>query len=240
MITRHGRSASTVSSVRPNSDVPVRRGGSAITNRARVDLARLLHDPAARLARADLLPVAGDAPSAAHARRVDGRLGVGLLLGHDRVDRQFGGTAIVTSTWMPRRRWAASLAAVATPRSSSVLLEGDEHRLGTRPRARRRAWARRSSRSGSASGPGSAVEHVAHAAERQPERAGDQDARSSAVTTTSAIRSPVRRRPRRAARRRRGCARARPAPGSLDVRLGEPQARDRDVRHRERQHPPKA
>ena len=31
MITRHGRSASTVSSVRPNSEPPARRGGSAIT-----------------------------------------------------------------------------------------------------------------------------------------------------------------------------------------------------------------
>ena len=31
MITRHGRSASTVSSVRPKSDAPARLGGSGIT-----------------------------------------------------------------------------------------------------------------------------------------------------------------------------------------------------------------
>ena len=40
MITRQGRSASTVSSVLPNSDAPVRRGGSAITiARARISRA---------------------------------------------------------------------------------------------------------------------------------------------------------------------------------------------------------
>ena len=40
MITRAGRSLSTVSSVRPNIDAPVRRGGSGITMaRARISLA---------------------------------------------------------------------------------------------------------------------------------------------------------------------------------------------------------
>ena len=67
MITRHGRSASTVSSVRPNSDDVLRRLGGGHHDRAGPDLARLVHDPPARLTGADLLPVAGHAPAADHA-----------------------------------------------------------------------------------------------------------------------------------------------------------------------------
>ena len=66
MITRHGRSASTVSTVLPNSVVPT-RGGSGMTMRVRAHLARLVDDQAARLAGAHLLDVAGDAPPALHA-----------------------------------------------------------------------------------------------------------------------------------------------------------------------------
>ena len=116
---------------RPKSDVPVRRGGSDITTRAGPDLARLLHDPPPGLARADLLPVAGHAPPAAHPRGVDrapapapparaSRASIGAL----------AGTVIVTSTWMPRRRRAASCAAVATAsRRVVAVLEGHQHRL---------------------------------------------------------------------------------------------------------------
>ena len=82
MITRQGRSASTVSSVLPNSDFPVAARRQRHHQRARLDLARLLDDPPAGLARAHLLPVAGHAPPAAHARRVDQRRRARLLLGH--------------------------------------------------------------------------------------------------------------------------------------------------------------
>ena len=64
MITRHGRSASTVSSVLPNSE----RAGDAPRqrhhDRRRAHVGRLLDDPAPGLAGADLLDVAGDPPPA--------------------------------------------------------------------------------------------------------------------------------------------------------------------------------
>ena len=65
MITRQGRSASTVSSDLPNSDIPVRRR-ERHDDRPRVDLIRLLDDPASGLAWAHLLPVAGDAAARLH------------------------------------------------------------------------------------------------------------------------------------------------------------------------------
>ena len=112
MITRQGRSLSTVSSVLPNSDAPVRRGGSDITiARARISFG-LLHDAAAALPRAHLLPVPGHPPPAAHARRVDEDAARASCSGIAASIGEFGGTEIVTSTWMPRRRRAASRAAV--------------------------------------------------------------------------------------------------------------------------------
>ena len=63
MITRQGRSASTVSSVLPNSDVPSIRSRQRHHDRGRAHVARLLDDPPAGLAGAHALDVAGDAPA---------------------------------------------------------------------------------------------------------------------------------------------------------------------------------
>ena len=131
MITRQGRSASTVSSVRPKSEAPVRLGGSVHHDRPGLDLARLVHDAAPGLARPHLLPVPGHAPAAEHSCRVDRRLralapasGIAASIG------ALAGTEIVTSTWMPRRRRAASLVAVATAsRRVAPVLEGHQHGL---------------------------------------------------------------------------------------------------------------
>ena len=87
MITRHGRSASTVSSVWPKSD-PARRGRQRHHDRARVHLARLVDDQPAGLAGADLLewPVTRRPPC--ELGLLDDRLRGALLLGQVGVDRR--------------------------------------------------------------------------------------------------------------------------------------------------------
>jgi len=55
MITRHGRSVSTVSSVFPNSEAAVDPARQRHHDRGRAHLHRLLHDPPAGLARAHAL-----------------------------------------------------------------------------------------------------------------------------------------------------------------------------------------
>ena len=70
---------------------------------------------------ADLLVVAGDPAAALEPRLLDDRLGGELLLGHLGRDRRRAGTVIVTSTWMPRRRRAATLTAVASAPSEYCL-----------------------------------------------------------------------------------------------------------------------
>ena len=119
MITRHGRSASTVSSVLPNSDAPLMRCGSGITiAAARMSVASsMIRRPAWPGAHA--LDVAGHARAGLHARLLDQRLarrppasGIGASIGSAL------GTVTIASTWIPRRRRAASLAAVAITDSS--------------------------------------------------------------------------------------------------------------------------
>ena len=119
MITRQGRSASTVSIVLPNTDAPEIALGQREHDGRRAHVLRLLDDPAAGLPGAHLLPVPGDAPAALQLGLLDDRVGGRLGLGHRRVDlRARSGTMIVTSTWMPRRLRAASLIAVAIRCSS--------------------------------------------------------------------------------------------------------------------------
>ena len=83
-------------------------------HRARADLARLLDDPPAGLARRTFSqwPVTRRPPRTRAESMIDAaRASCSGICG---VDRRVGGTVIVTSTWMPRRRRAASRAAVAT------------------------------------------------------------------------------------------------------------------------------
>ena len=83
-------------------------------DRPRVDLLRLLDDPASGLARAHLLPVAGDAaPPRTRAESIK-EAALASWSGIEASIGELGGTVIVTSTWMPLRRRAAKRAAVAT------------------------------------------------------------------------------------------------------------------------------
>src|SRR5918992_1395698 len=114
MITRHGRSASTVSSVFPNSDIPALRGGRDITTaRARISLASsTIRRPACPGRTFSQWPVTRRPPliravSMIVAARASSS-GVWASIG------ALGGTVIVTSTWMPRRRRAARRTAVET------------------------------------------------------------------------------------------------------------------------------
>ena len=88
MITRQGRSASTVSSVLPNSEAPLTRCGQRHHDRRRAHVGRLLDDPPPGLAGAHALDVPGHARADLHAGLLDDRLRRGLLLRHPRVDRQ--------------------------------------------------------------------------------------------------------------------------------------------------------
>ena len=114
MITRHGRSLSTVSRVLPNSDLPVRRGGSDITS-ARAWISRAsstIRRPAWFGRTFSQWPVTRRPPrtraeSMSDAARASCS-GIEASIGEPL------GTVIVTSTWIPRRRRAASRAAVAT------------------------------------------------------------------------------------------------------------------------------
>ena len=114
MITRQGRSLSTVSSVRPKSDAPVRRGGSGITTaRARISLASsTIRRPAWPGRTFSQWPVTRRPPRTRAESIIEAAFascsGMAASIG------EFGGTVIVTSTWMPRRRRAASRTAVAT------------------------------------------------------------------------------------------------------------------------------
>src|SRR6185503_17599061 len=114
MITRAGRSLSTVSSVRPKSEAPVRRGGSGMTiARARMSLAssttRLPAWPGLTFSQC---PVTRRPPRTRAESITDAAFascsGMEALIG------AFGGTVIVTSTCTPRRRRAAMRTAVRT------------------------------------------------------------------------------------------------------------------------------
>ena len=131
MITRQGRSASTVSSVRPKVDEPARSRRQRHHHRGRLDLAcasRTIRRPASP--GAHLLEVPGHAPPAAHRAESIAACAFASASGIDASIGALAGTVIVTSTWMPRRRRAASFTAVETA-SARVLavLEGHQHRL---------------------------------------------------------------------------------------------------------------
>ena len=88
MITRHGRSASTVSSVLPNSDAPSIRRGSGIT----IAAARM--SPASSMIRRPAWParIFSTWPETRRppwiSRLLDRRVGGRLLVSHPRLDRQ--------------------------------------------------------------------------------------------------------------------------------------------------------
>ncbi len=117
-MTRHGRSASTVSSVLPNSEAPLTRSRQRHHDRRRAHVDRLLDDPPPGLAGAHPLDVPGHARAGLHARLLDQRLGGRLASGIGASIASALGTVTSASTWIPRRRRAASLAAVAITDSS--------------------------------------------------------------------------------------------------------------------------
>src|SRR3954454_15746960 len=118
MITRHGRSASTVSSVLPNSDAPSTRRGSGITiAAARMSAASsTIRRPAwpARIFSTWpdtrlppwILPCSITESAPASASLIVASIGSAF------------GTVTSASTWIPRRRRLASRLAVAITRSS--------------------------------------------------------------------------------------------------------------------------
>ena len=114
MITRQGRSASTYSSVEPKIDRPVRRSGGDIT----IALARIsrasatIRRPASPRRTFSQCPVTRRPPSA-RAARIVRRASVSSWRSSASIGT-LAGTVSVTSTWIPRRREAASLIAVAT------------------------------------------------------------------------------------------------------------------------------
>ena len=118
MITRHGRSASTVSSVLPNSEAPLTRRGSGITiAAARMSIASsMIRRPAWPERTRSTCPDTR-APACTRACSISDSAaasasGIGASIGSAL------GTVTSASTWIPRRLRAASLAAVATTDSS--------------------------------------------------------------------------------------------------------------------------
>ena len=114
MITRHGRSVSTVSSVLPNSDAPSTRRGSGITiAAARMSIASsMIRRPAWPARTFSQWPDTRPPPCSFACSMIESALASASGIGAS-ICREFG-TVIVTSTWMPRRLRAASLIAVAT------------------------------------------------------------------------------------------------------------------------------
>ena len=113
MITRHGRSASTVSTVRPNSDEPARRSGSGMTMAAAwISSASLtIRRPAPPARTFSTWPVTRRPPRtrawSTASWALDSASGMEASIG------ALAGTVTVTSTWMPRRRRAARRTAMA-------------------------------------------------------------------------------------------------------------------------------
>ena len=118
MITRQGRSASTVSIVLPNTEVPAIRCGSAITTAvARMSCASsMIRRPAWPARTFSQCPETRPPPCSLACSMIvsaaDSASDIGASIGSAL------GTMIVTSTWIPRRRRAASLTAVAIVCSS--------------------------------------------------------------------------------------------------------------------------
>ena len=113
-MTLQGRSARTVSSVRPKIDEPVRRGGSAITIAAAwISFASsTIRRPASPALTFSKCPLTRRRPrlraASIAAWALASASGMTASIG------AFAGTVMVTSTWMPRLRRAASLTAVDT------------------------------------------------------------------------------------------------------------------------------
>ena len=118
MITRHGRSVSTVSSVLPNSDAPSTRRGSGITiAAARMSTASsTIRRPAWPARTRSTCPETRPPPATFASSMIDCALSSCSGIGAS-ISIEFG-TVIVTSTWMPRRLRAASLRAVPSTWSS--------------------------------------------------------------------------------------------------------------------------
>ena len=118
MITRHGRSASTVSIVLPNTDVPAMRRGSVMTTAAaRMSCASsMIRRPAWPARTFSQCPETRPPPCSLACSMIESAAASASGIGAS-ICSEFG-TVIVTSTWIPRRLRAASLVAVAIVCSS--------------------------------------------------------------------------------------------------------------------------
>ena len=131
MITRQGRSASTVSSVLPNSAPPVRGAAAASRSRARASRAppRRSARPACPARTFSQCPVTRRPPCSRACSMIAWAAascsGSAASIGDE------AGTAIVTSTWMPAPAARGELAprSRSRPASKCAGLERDEHRL---------------------------------------------------------------------------------------------------------------
>ena len=87
-MTRHGRAASTDSTVFPNGDAPLRTMRERHHDRGRVHFGGCLDDAAPRLSRSDALDVTGYSAAALDSGLVDHRFCLHELLLKARVNRQ--------------------------------------------------------------------------------------------------------------------------------------------------------
>ena len=240
MITRQGRSASTVSSVLPNSEAPLTRCGQRHHDRRRAHVGGLLDDPPPGLAGAHALDVAGHARADLHAGLLDDRLRGGLL------PPASARRSAARSARSPSRAYGCrgGGARRAWPRwrpptRRSARRPSAPARSRTRPRDRPPAAGSRPCASRSGPGPagggrGSRRPCRAPASRRRRRRRWGSGRRSR--RTRPPVKKPARDREQRPRRRPRHVHVARALVGPREVRLGHPQPDHRQVRHRERQH----
>ena len=243
MITRQGRSASTVSSVLPEQ------------RPARPPRRQRHHDRARRRSRAPPprsgAPPGPGAPSPsarsraarrARARSRSARPRAPPPRASRRRSASSRGTVIVTSTWMPRRRRAARLRRGGHRLGRvAAVLEGHQHRLVLHlvldDRLGHHDLVRLGQREALAAPVDARSSAIPSASQTTPETS---TRRSSTVATTNAM--PVPRPPKIASSGSVAPARCVMlpglAPGPLDVGLLDPQRDQRRVRDRERQHRP--
>ena len=178
MITRHGPIGQHRLEGLPEQAGPGPPRRQRHDDRPRLDLARLLRRCAARARRRAPSP-SGRSPAArrspAPSRSPPGRAPPAPA--GARRSAALAGTVIVTSTWIPRRRGAASFAAVDTASRRVVrVLEGHQHRLVLHLVLDRRLGHHHLARLGQRQSLAAAVHHVQRDSADQPEQPGDQHA----------------------------------------------------------------